>query len=103
MHRDQLGEPAEVLGSGGEVELVSGTVRASEPEPVELQDALEMGEQHLDLLPLSPGGVVGLGRGDVPCMSRAPSWMERGILRAGVLGQHCGLSEQASQSTLLAR
>src|SRR5215207_9028598 len=36
-------------------------------------------------------------------ISRAPSWIERGILRAGVLGQHCGLSEQASQSSLLAR
>src|SRR5437763_11400051 len=36
-------------------------------------------------------------------ISRAPSWMERGILRAGSFGQHCGFSEQHSQSSLLAR
>jgi hypothetical protein len=35
-------------------------------------------------------------------ISRAPSWMERRILRAGALGQHCGFSKQASQSSLLA-
>src|SRR6195256_6233530 len=35
--------------------------------------------------------------------SRACSWMSRGILRAGSFGQHCGLSGQPSQSSLLAR
>jgi hypothetical protein len=29
--------------------------------------------------------------------------MERGILRAGAFGQHCGFNEQRSQSSLLAR
>ncbi len=53
-HRDQLGELAEVLGGGSQVELVSGSVRSPQPEPVELQDALEVSEQHLDFLPLPP-------------------------------------------------
>jgi hypothetical protein len=35
--------------------------------------------------------------------SRACSWMSRGILRDGSFGQHCGLSGQTSQSSLLAR
>ena len=51
--RDQLGELAEVLGGGGEEELVLGTIRAPQAQAVQLQDALEVGEQHLDLLPLA--------------------------------------------------
>jgi hypothetical protein len=35
--------------------------------------------------------------------SRAYSCMSRGILRDGSFGQHCGLSGQTSQSSLLAR
>src|SRR6266571_4950530 len=31
-------------------------------------------------------------------ISRAPSWMERGIFRAGAFGKHRGFSEQHSQS-----
>src|SRR5215208_316116 len=50
---DQLGELAEVLGGGGEEELVLGTVWAPQAQAVQLQDALEVGEQHLDLLPLA--------------------------------------------------
>ena len=51
--RDQLGELAEVLGGGGEEELVLGTIRAPQAQAVQLQDTLEVGEQHLDLLPLA--------------------------------------------------
>src|SRR4051812_11422052 len=51
--RDQLGELAEVLGGGGEEELVPGTIRAPQAQAVQLQDTLEVGEQHLDLLPLA--------------------------------------------------
>lgn len=36
-------------------------------------------------------------------MSREPSWIERSILRAGLLGEHRDLSRQASQSNLMAR
>ena len=38
---------------------------ASQPEPVEAQDALEMCEQHLDLLTFAPRRHVGLSLGDV--------------------------------------
>src|SRR3954453_4292500 len=34
---------------------------------------------------------------------RAPSWIERGIFRAGAFGEHRGFSVQGSQSYLLAR
>ena len=53
-HRDDLGELTEVLCGGGEEELIFCAVWTSEAQSIELQDAFEMGEQHLDLLPLSP-------------------------------------------------
>jgi hypothetical protein len=37
-----------------EQELVFRSVGTSEAQPVELQDALEMREQHLDLFTLAP-------------------------------------------------
>src|SRR6202166_3874824 len=36
-------------------------------------------------------------------ISRAPSWMEHGTLRAGAFGQHLSLRAHAAQSCLLAR
>ena len=51
---DQLGEFAEVLSGGGEMELVAGTAGAAKSEPVEFQDAFEVSEEHLDLLSLAP-------------------------------------------------
>jgi hypothetical protein len=53
LRRDELGEFAQVLGDGGEVELISGALGTSEPQAVELQDAFEVRKQHLDLLPFS--------------------------------------------------
>jgi hypothetical protein len=44
----------EVLGGGGEEELVEGAAWSSQTEAVEAQDTLEMCEQHLDLFTLSP-------------------------------------------------
>ena len=65
----QLGELPEVLGGGGEQELVAGAAGAAQPQPIELQDALEVGEQHLDLLALVAraleGRRVGQSAGDV--------------------------------------
>ncbi len=52
-HGAQLGEFPEDLGDRGEEELVSGALGPSQAQAVELQDAFEVGEQHLDLLPLS--------------------------------------------------
>jgi len=52
-HRDQFREFTEVLGSGCEMEFVTGAIRSSQAEAIELQNALQVGEQHLDLLPLA--------------------------------------------------
>jgi hypothetical protein len=41
---DQLGQFAEVLGGGREQELIVSTRGSAEPQPIETQDALEMGE-----------------------------------------------------------
>jgi len=47
-----LGQFPEVLGDGCKVEFIAGTTRAAQSQPIELQDALEVREQHLHLLPL---------------------------------------------------
>ena len=53
-----------------------GTVWTSEPQLVEAQDPLEVSEQHLDFLPLTPRDHVGvgLGRCRVPCPGRPRGW-----------------------------
>src|SRR5690348_3170890 len=72
---------------GGEEELVLCAAGPSQSQPVELQDALQVREQHLDLLPLAPRGLVGRGCGDVaseiarPFVDRARH-LARGRLRA---------------------
>jgi hypothetical protein len=43
-----LGEPAQVLGDGRERELVLRPARAPQPKTTQLENALEMGKQHLD-------------------------------------------------------
>ena len=48
--RDQLRQLPEVLGGGCEDELITRTIWTAKSEPIELENALEMGEQHLDLL-----------------------------------------------------
>ena len=52
-HRLHPRKLPEILGRGGEVELVSCSIRTAQAQAVQLQDALEVGEQHLDLLPLA--------------------------------------------------
>jgi len=49
-HRDQLCQLSEVLGGGCKVEFVAHTAWTSQSQPAEPENALEMGEQHLDLL-----------------------------------------------------
>ena len=61
----ELGEFPKVLGGGGEMELVPGAARASEAEPAEPEDALEVGEEHLDLLSELGGNAVLLARRNV--------------------------------------
>src|SRR6266851_124980 len=50
---DQLGQLAKVLCDRGEQELVCCARRAAQSKAIEPEDALEMGEQHLNLLPLA--------------------------------------------------
>ena len=45
----------QVLGGGGEEELVVGTALPSEPQSVELHDPLKVSEEHLDLLAVVAG------------------------------------------------
>ena len=60
---DILSELSQVLSGGDEQNLVAGAAQAPQPEPVELQDALHVGKQHLDLLALSARLLEGLGVG----------------------------------------
>jgi hypothetical protein len=41
-----------------------GPARSAQSQAIEAQDALQVGEQHLDFLPLSPRAAIGLGLGD---------------------------------------
>jgi hypothetical protein len=53
------------VGDGSKVEFVAGAERAAQPEPVEPQNAFEVGEQHLDLFSLVARGLVGIALGDL--------------------------------------
>jgi hypothetical protein len=46
-------------------ELVLSTKWTSQPEPIEAQDALQMHEQHFDLLPFTARPDIGIGLRDV--------------------------------------
>ena len=95
LQRDQFGELPEVLGRCGEVELVPGPVRSPQPEPIQLQDALEVGKQHLDLLALAPRGAALLRGTDIarhlpgPFVDRAQDLASRGV-RAALQLQRAG-------------
>ena len=50
---NQLCKPAEVLRDGGECKLVLRPARTTQPKSPKFQDALEMGEQHLNALAIT--------------------------------------------------
>src|SRR5207344_1269664 len=58
---DELGEPAEVLGNRCKCELVLCAARATQPKATEPEDALQVGEQHLDALAVAARLLEGLG------------------------------------------
>jgi hypothetical protein len=62
---DQFRQFAEILSGRGQEELVAGTARTAQSQAIEAQDALQVGEQHLDFLPLPPRAAIGVGLGDV--------------------------------------
>ena len=47
-------QPPQVLSDSGQNKLILGASRATQSEPTELQDALQVCEPHLDLLALMP-------------------------------------------------
>src|SRR5262249_12467129 len=49
---EQLSKPPQVLCSCGEYAFIVSAAQATQPKPVELQDALHMSKPHLDLLAL---------------------------------------------------
>ncbi len=59
----ERGEAFEVLGGGGEQELVVRAARPPEPEALEAEMAFEVGEQHLDLLAFVARPIERLGAG----------------------------------------
>lgn len=61
---EELGKAAQVLGDGRQRELELGSARAAQPKPAEPEDALEVGEQHLDALALTAGLLEGLCPGE---------------------------------------
>jgi hypothetical protein len=85
---DQLCQLSEVLGSGSQEELVPSARWTSQPEPVVAQNALQVREQHFDLLPFTARPDIGICFRDVARNASAFSWIERGTLRAGIFGQH---------------
>ena len=52
-HRLHFRQLTEVLSGGGEVELVFCAIGTTQAQAIQLQDAFEVREQHLDLLPLA--------------------------------------------------
>jgi hypothetical protein len=103
IHWSQSGQAPQVLSGGGEEKFVAGAVWTPQAQAGKAQDALEMGEQHLDFLPTTARLLVLRRCGKRTAASRASSCKSRGILRETSFGQHCVLSSQTSQSNLLAR
>ena len=83
--RPQAGEPPEVLSGGGEEKFVAGSVGTPEAQAGKAQDALEMSEQHLDLLPTATASAYSGVAASARAMSRASS---SNISPAGSFGRH---------------
>jgi hypothetical protein len=64
--RNQRCKPPQVLSNGSQNKLVLSTSWTTQSKPTELQDALQMCEPHLDLLPLTPRLFKALGTGERP-------------------------------------
>ena len=101
--RDELRQFPQILGGGGQQELVFRSAQATQAQSIEPEYALKVSEVHLDLLTLAACYSVGLGLCD--CARLVASGFingARAILGTGEFGQHSVLSAQASQSCLRA-
>src|SRR6516162_9771724 len=58
---NEVGEPTKVLGDSCKCELVLRAMGTSQTEAAEPEDALEVGEQHFDALPVAARLLKGLG------------------------------------------
>src|SRR6478735_6266706 len=81
-HWDQLCELAQVLSSSCKVELVAGTARPSQSQSIQPQNAFEVSEQHLIFLRSRRDVSHSFSSAMARAKLRAPSWIERGTLRA---------------------
>lgn len=74
---EELCEHPEVLGCSGQMELVPGSIRAAQAQPVEPQDALQMSpledQQLAGLIMWIPGGLVSAGA----ALALAAKWISR--------------------------
>jgi hypothetical protein len=66
---DQFRQFAEVLSGRSEEELVVFPGRSAQSQAIEAQDALQVGEQHLDLQPLAEHRII-----DQRCRRAARAW-----------------------------
>jgi hypothetical protein len=64
--RNQRCEPAQVLSDSGQNKLILGGSWTTQSKPAELQDALQVCEPHLDLLPFTLRLFKALGAGERP-------------------------------------
>lgn len=58
-HCSKLRQLPQILSGGCKEELVSGALRSAQAQTAELEDALEMGKEHLDLLAPMPRTLIG--------------------------------------------
>jgi hypothetical protein len=63
---NQRCEPSHILSDGGQNKLIVGTSWATQSEPTELQDALQVRKPHLDLLALTSRRLEALGASERP-------------------------------------
>ena len=64
--RNQRCEPAQVLSDGGQNKLILGASWTTQSKPAKLQNALQVREAHLDLLPLMSRLLKALGASERP-------------------------------------
>src|SRR6478735_6912783 len=84
------------------MELVPGTVWATQTQSVELQDALEVREQHLDFLSLATRRDVGVSGGDVAGQVASPFMDRAGDLARRHVGR-TAFPQAAAAAVLLSR
>src|ERR1700722_15226060 len=80
---DELRQFPQLLGGGRQWELIFGSARPAEAQSVEPEDALQVSEQHLDLLSFATGDGVGLG---LCSRERLREWSARSCVRARLGG-----------------